>query len=186
MKSEKEKMLSGDLYNSSDIELEKELNFARDLIYKFNTTSPKQKDLRKEILQSLLRDNVFDISIEPPFYCDYGYNIKIGRNFNANFDCVFLDSNEIVFGDNILIGPSVHIYTSGHPLSGEERKIYLEFAKPVHIGSDVWIGGKSVIMPGVSIGSNVVIGAGSVVTENIPSNTIAVGNPCKVIKKNKK
>jgi len=185
MKSEKEKMLAGELYNSSDAELENELRIARKLIHQFNATNPDQENERKKILQDLLHTSVSDTYIEPPFYCDYGYNVKIGKNFNANFDCVFLDSNEIVFGDNILIGPGVHIYTSGHPLSGEERNSYLEFAKPVHIGSDVWIGGRSIILPGVSIGNNVVIGAGSVVTTDIPDNSIAVGNPCKVIRENK-
>ncbi|HAB53995.1 acetyltransferase [Candidatus Uhrbacteria bacterium RIFOXYC2_FULL_47_19] len=185
MKTEKEKMLASEPYNSSDPELETELLFARDLIYKFNTTEPRQVDLRKSILKTLLRTDVSDTYIEPPFYCDYGYNVKIGKNFNTNFDCVFLDSNEIAFGDNTLIGPGVHIYTSGHPLSGEERNKYLEFAKPVRIGSDVWIGGRSIILPGVNIGNNVVIGAGSVVASDIPDNSIAVGNPCKVIKENK-
>lgn len=185
MKSEKEKMLMGEPYNSSDQELLSDLGRARRIIHEFNKSDPGQAKFRRELLESLLQTNCEDTYIEPPFYCDYGYNIKIGKNFNANFDCVFLDSNQIVFGDNILIGPGVHIYTSGHPLSGEERKTYLEFAKPVMIGNDVWIGGRTIILPNVKVGDNVVIGAGSVVISDIPNDSIAVGNPCRIIKKNK-
>ncbi len=120
--------------------------------------------------------------METPFYCDYGYNIEVGDNFYANFGCVILDVNRVTIGDNVLLAPNVQIYTAGHPVDPEKRLTGKEYGKPVFIGNNVWIGGGVIICPGVKIGDNVTIGAGSVITRDIPNNTIAVGNPCKVIK----
>ena len=120
--------------------------------------------------------------IEPPFHCDYGYNIHVGEKFYANFDCIILDVGEVRIGKNCLLAPRVCIFTVGHPIDPELRSTGVEAAKPVIIGDNVWIGGNTVINPGVTIGDNVVIGSGSVVTKDIPSNVVAVGNPCKPIK----
>ena len=118
----------------------------------------------------------------PNFYCDYGFNIEIGENFYSNHNLVILDANKVIFGDNVQIGPNCGFYISGHPLDKETRK-ELEFAKPIKVGNNVWFGGNVCVMPGITIGDNTVIGAGSVVTKDIPANVVAVGNPCKVIKK---
>lgn len=183
MSSEKEKMLAGKLYNALDEELVKERNFAKNLLFEFNHTAPNQYEKRQAILRQLIvAKGAFHI--ESPFYCDYGYNIEIGNNFYANFNCVILDVNKVIFGDNVLLAPNVQIYTAAHPTDPVERLSGREFSKPVFIGNNVWIGGGAIICPGVRIGDNVTIGAGSVVTKDIPDNTVAVGNPCKVIKKN--
>ena len=132
-----------------------------------------QKDL------SQIKDSVW---IEPPFFCDYGYNIKLKGKFYANHNCIILDVCHVEFGDNILMGPNVQIYTATHPMSPQARLSVQELGKPISIGNNVWIGGSAVICPGVTIGDNCVIGAGSVVTRDIPANTFAAGNPCRVIK----
>lgn len=121
--------------------------------------------------------------IEPPFRCDYGYNIDVGENFYANYNCTILDCAQVLIGDNVLFGPNVSLFTAGHPIHLETRHEGLEFALPIVIGNDVWIGGGTIVNPGVTIGHNVVIGSGSVVTKHIPSDSIAVGNPCKVMRK---
>ncbi len=181
MKSEKEKMLSGELYRACDEELVQDRIKARFLIAQYNATTPIETDKRKDILNQLLHAKN-NVSIEPPFYCDYGYNIEIGENFFANFLCVILDVNKVRIGDNVMFGPNVQIYTATHPLDAKERIKGPELAKPITIGDNVWIGGGVIICPGVIIGNNTTIGAGSVVTKSIPDNVFAAGNPCKVVK----
>jgi maltose O-acetyltransferase len=181
MRSEKEKMLAGELYDASDEVLSKEREYARSVSFEFNNSRPDEITKRKEILKRLIKSEG-DFLIEPPFHFDYGYNIEIGDNFFANFGCVILDVNKVKIGDNVLLGPNVQIYTATHPLDHKERMAGKEAAKPIIIGNNVWIGGGTIICPGVRIGNNTTIGAGSVVTKDIPDNVLAVGNPCKVIK----
>lgn len=181
--SEKEKMLAGELYNADyDEELINLRLEAKELCFKYNFLSPKDSEKKKEILEELFKSSLDRCCIEPNFYCDYGFNISVGKNFYSNHNLVILDANKVVFGDNVFIGPNCGFYTAGHPLDAETRNKGLEYAKPIEIGNNVWIGGNVVVLPGIKIGDNTVIGAGSVVTKNIPSNVIAVGNPCKVIK----
>jgi len=182
MQSEKEKMLAGQLYFAGDSELVKERNSARHLLSAYNATKPEEIEHRNQILNRLLKFTG-EIKIEPPFYCDYGYNIRLGNNFYANFSCIMLDVNNITIGNNVLLGPYVQIYTATHPLQAEERIKGPEFAKPIVIGDNVWIGGGAILLPGISIGHNTTIGAGSVVTKDVPDDVFAAGNPCKVIKK---
>ncbi len=182
MKTEKEKMLSGELYDAGDEVLVKERAYAKDLIFDYNHTRPGEREKRNEILKKLLKAKG-TFNIEPPFYCDYGYNIEIGDNFYANHGCIILDVNKVTFGENVLLAPYVQIYTAAHPIDPSERLTFKELSKPIQIGSNVWIGGGAIICPGVTIGDNVTIGAGSVVTKDIPDNVIAAGNPCKVIRK---
>lgn len=182
MKSEKEKMLNGELYNPTDPELLKDKLTARRLTRLYNQTLETEEDKRTELLKELFGSTGKSLSIEPTLRCDYGYNIHVGENFYANFDCVFLDVCEIRIGDNCFIAPGVHIYTATHPLNAEERVSGVEYGKPVKIGDNVWIGGNSVINPGVTIGNNVVIASGSVVTKDVPANVVVGGNPAKIIK----
>lgn len=182
MKSEKEKMLAGNLYAADNKELIKEREYAKNLTFEFNHTKPIEKEKRQEILKQLITAKG-SFHIEAPFNCDYGYNIEVGENFYANYGCTILDVNKVKIGDNVLLAPNVQIYTANHPIDPIERLTGKEYAKPIVIGNNVWIGGGSIICPGVKIGDNAIIGAGSVVTKNIPDNVIAVGNPCRVIKK---
>lgn len=179
MKSEKEKMLAGQLYNALDEELVREREYAKDLIFQFNNTHPSEKKLKQDILKQLIVAKG-SFHIEAPFYCDYGYNIEVGDNFYANFGCIILDVNKVSIGNNVLFGPYVQVYTATHPVDPAERLTGKEFAKPIIIGDNVWIGGGTIICPGVKIGNNTTIGAGSVVTKDIPDNAVAFGNPCKV------
>lgn len=181
MKSEKEKMLSGELYYAGDPELVNERDKARSLAFEFNHTCPMEKEKRQELLKCLIisRGN---FHIEAPFNCDYGYNIEVGENFYANYGCIILDVNKVKIGNNVLMAPNVQIYTATHPIDPVERLSGKEYALPITIGNNVWVGGGSIICPGVSIGDNVTIGAGSVVTKSIPDNAIAAGNPCRIIK----
>ncbi|MGE0076427.1 MAG: sugar O-acetyltransferase [Bacteroidales bacterium] len=183
MKSEKEKMISGKPYKAFGEELLAERQHAKELIFEFNSLHPKQIEQKNEILKSLLGKTKDKFFIESPFRCDYGYNIEIGANFYSNYNLIILDCAKVTVGDNVLIGPNVGIYTAGHPLHYEIRNQEYEYAFPITIGDNVWIGGNVVINPGVSIGKNSVIGSGSIVTKDIPSNVIAVGNPCKVLRK---
>jgi maltose O-acetyltransferase len=183
--TEKEKMLKGLPYDASDSAIRESFHKAKDLLKSYNGTGTRETEKRKEILGQLFGKAGNGVYVEPPFYCDYGENIYLGENVYMNVNCVILDCAKITIGSNVLFGPNVQIYAAGHPLQGKERVVdgkIVDFAFPVTIGSDVWIGGGAVILPGVTIGDNVVIGAGSVVTKNIPSNCVAVGNPARVVK----
>jgi len=173
-------MLVGGMYNPNDPELVNDRLTARRLLYDYNHSHPDEAEKRKQLLATLFHSEV-TAYIEPNFQCDYGYNISFGENFYANFNCVLLDVCRIIFGKNAFLAPNVQIYTATHPTNAQERIAGREFGKPISIGDNVWLGGSSVILPGVTIGHNVVIGAGSVVTKNIPDNAVAVGNPCRVI-----
>jgi maltose O-acetyltransferase len=181
MKSEKEKMLAGELYDPLDSVLSEERLQCRLLLKAINDTREDQTEERKELLNRLFGANT-SVWIQPPFFCDYGTNIRVGTKVFFNFNCVVLDVMPVKIGDNVLFGSSVQIYTATHPLDAATRAKWLEFAKPINIGSDVWVGGAAIICPGVTIGSRSVIGAGSVVTRDVPDDVFAAGNPCRVIK----
>jgi maltose O-acetyltransferase len=181
MKSEKTKMLAGVLYDPLDAELCRERQRCRDLCKRLNDSREDEKEERRRIVADLFGYPT-DAWIQPPFYCDYGFNIALGTKVFFNFNCVVLDVMRVEIGSNVLFGPSVQIYTATHPISAAERRTWLEFAKPVSIGSDVWVGGGAIICPGVTIGDRSVIGAGSVVTRAIPPDAFAAGNPCRVIR----
>ena len=182
MKTEKEKMLAGELYLASNLELIKERENARRLTRLFNETLENEHSERTRLLKELFGSTGKDLYIEPSLRCDYGSNIHVGENFYANFDCVFLDVCEIRIGDNCMIAPGVHIYTATHPLDPMERISGVEYGKPVTIGNNVWIGGRAVINPGITIGNNVVIASGAIVTKDVPDNAVVGGNPAKIIK----
>lgn len=182
MKTEKEKMLAGELYDASDSLLTTERRNARLLCKKYNDSTVEQMLLRKEILSELIGGFCKGLEIEPPFYCDYGSNISVGEKVYFNFNCVVLDVNKVTIGSNVLFGPSVQIYTATHPMDYKVRAEWLESGKPITFGSDIWVGGGAIICPGVKIGDRSVIGAGSVVTKDIPPDSFAAGNPCKVIR----
>lgn len=187
--TEKEKMLHGEFYDSRDPELLKMYHHARKLLKEYNHLDSELSRERERILTELFERKGRGVWIETPFFCDYGVNISIGQNTFINTNCMLLDNNKISIGKNGLLAPYVQIYTALHPLRASERIIekgqetrYLTSTKPVNIGDNVWIGGNSIILPGVTIGNNVTIGAGSVVTKSIPNNVLAFGNPCEVIK----
>ena len=180
--TEKEKMLAGELYRSTDLELQAALAQAQQHLRRLNAIPNEEVAQRFGVLQVLLGQIGSGTQIKSPFCCDYGLHIRLGRNGFVNYGCVFLDCNLIIVGDDAQIGPGVHIYTAYHPVDAETRRSGLEAAKPVSIGHNVWLGGHCIICPGVTIGDNSVIGAGSVVVEDIPSNRVAVGNPCRIIK----
>ncbi|KIL52157.1 maltose acetyltransferase domain-containing protein [Jeotgalibacillus soli] len=182
MKSEKEKMLAGELYFAGDEILVNERLHARKLTREFNETLETDTKKREQLLKTLLGSTGDHFYIEPTFRCDYGYNIHVEDYFYANFDCVILDVCEVRIGKHCSLAPGVHIYTATHPLDPAERNSGYEFAKPVTIGDNVWIGGRAVINPGVTIGDNVVVASGAVVTKDIPSNVVVGGNPAHVIK----
>lgn len=183
MQSEKEKAQAGKLYDANyDVELLAERVACKQKCYEFNNLSPQQIKQRENIIKDLLNKTKHTFTIEPPFYCDYGYNIEIGENFFMNMNCVILDEAKVRFGDNVFIAPNCGFYTAGHPLDAEQRNKGLEYAYPITIGNNVWIGGHVCVLPGVTIGDNAVIGAGSIVTKDIPANSLAVGNPCKIIR----
>ena len=148
----------------------------------FNNCNVRNLEEKKSILEKLFQKRMDTVLIEPNFYCDYGFNIHLGKNFYSNHNLVILDANKVEFGNNVFIGPNCGFYTSGHPLDYKTRNKGLEYAKPIKVGNNVWFGGNVCVLPGVTIGDNVVIGAGSVVNKDIPSNVVAVGNPCKVVK----
>lgn len=192
--TEREKMLSGQLYDCGDEELITQWHKAKNLIREYNNCLSEDKDKKDSILNDLLGGRGKNLWITQPFYVDYGNNIYFGDNCEVNMNCTFLDDNKIIIGDNALIAPNVQIYTAFHPTNAKDRfgetkaDGSFEFCKtitaPVVIGNNVWIGGGTIIMPGITIGDNVVIGAGSVVTKDIPSNKIAYGNPCRVVRDN--
>ena len=182
--TEKEKMLAGMVYDATAPELIAELQATRDIIYEFNSLRPSETQRMKEILKGLFGQVADDsFIINQPFRCDYGNQISIGKRFFANFNFTVLDEARVTIGDDCFIGPNVSIYTACHSTDPIERNSRREWAEPVTIGHNVWIGGSVTILPGVTIGNNVTIGAGSIVTRDIPSNSVAVGNPCKVVKK---
>jgi maltose O-acetyltransferase len=181
-KSEREKMLAGDGYLAIDAELG-ELNAkAQELLYRFNNSHPSQIQEREEIIRQLFGSVGSNCLIKQPFFCDYGSNIFVGDNFFANYECVILDCNEVRIGNNVMFAPKVQIYTAYHPLEPEIRRTLLEYASPIIICDDVWIGGGAIVCPNVEIGAGTTIGAGSVVTKNIPPRVFAGGNPCRVIR----
>lgn len=180
--TQKELMLSEKLYCSFDDELRQDAAQSRKLVRIFNDTTHEQFEYRTQLLKKLFGSTGEHISIEPPFHCDYGSNTYIGDNFYANFDCIILDVAEVHIGKNVLFAPRVCVFTAGHPIDADIRNIGVEYGHSVRIGDNVWIGGNSVINPGVKIGNNVVIGSGSVVTKDIPDNVVAAGNPCRVIR----
>ena len=181
VKTEKQKMLAGELYNALDPELSEARRRCRDLCQRLNASSEGQEEERRRILVELFGGPT-DVSIQPPFFCDYGTNIRLGSKVYFNFNCLILDVMPVEIGSNVLFGPSVHIYAATHPLDADERRTGLESGRPVTIGSDVWVGGGAIICPGVTIGDRSVIGAGSVVTRSVPADVIAAGNPCRVIR----
>lgn len=178
--SEKENMLSGLFYDSQDAELLGLRQAARRLLWQYNATDPAAEAKRAELTQKLFGRAGQKLSIEPPFFCDYGFQIFFGDDVFVNFNCIILDCARVDIGDGCRLGPNVQIYTATHPLEPRARKEGKEFAAPVKIGKNVWIGGGAIILPGVSIGDNATIGAGAVVTKDIPALSVAVGNPARV------
>jgi maltose O-acetyltransferase len=183
MRTEKEKILAGEMYNPADAQLVKDREYARRQVRIYNETSETEGEKRTQLLRELFGSTGENVYIELNIRVDYGYNIFVGENFSANFDCVILDVCEVRFGDNCMLAPGVHVYTATHPLDPTERNSGKEYAKPIIFGDNVWIGGSAVINPGVSIGDNVVIASGSVVTKDVPNNVVVGGNPAKIIKK---
>ena len=182
MKTEKAKMLAGELYDASDPQLAADRQRARELCKALNDSPEDDPELRTRIIGELFASAGEGIWIEPPFHCDYGSHITIGEKVFFNFNCVILDSGYVTIGSNVLFAPGVQIYAATHPVSAAERSTGLEYGKPVEIGSDVWVGGGAIICPGVRIGDRSVIGAGSVVTRDVPADVVAAGNPCRVIR----
>ncbi len=181
--NEKEKMIQGLLYDANyDKALFEERKKCKTLCSKFNSTPYEDIEQRKTILRQIIGKIKNGFLIEPYFWCDYGYNIEIGNNFYSNHNLVILDAAKVKFGDNVFIAPNCGFYTAGHPLEINERNKGLEYAKPITVGNNVWIGGNVVVLPGVTIGDNSTIGAGSIVVKDIPPNSVAVGNPCRVIR----
>ncbi|MFV3013111.1 sugar O-acetyltransferase [Clostridium botulinum] len=182
--TEKEKAMAGYLYDANyDKSLVQERMNCKDLCHQFNLCMPSDIEKQQELLQKIIGKVHGSFTITAPFWCDYGYNIEIGDNFYTNHNCVILDGAKVTFGNNIFIAPNCCFSTAGHPLDAEQRNQGLEIALPITVGDNVWIGADVTILPGVSIGNNTIIGAGSIVNKDIPAGVIAVGNPCKPIRK---
>ncbi|NDV60408.1 sugar O-acetyltransferase [Bacteroides sp. 519] len=190
-KTEKEKMLAGELYDAGDKELITRWHLAKKLMKEYYAADTSNRALLDSILDELLGSRGENVWITAPFYVDYGENIHLGNNVEINMNCVFLDCNKITIGDNSGIGPNTQIYAVTHPVMPSERltmsedgsfSFWKSYTAPVTIGSNVWIGGNSTILPGMSIGDNTTIGAGSLVTKSIPANCLAYGNPCKIVR----
>ncbi len=181
MRSERDRMLAGEMYDPGDPGLVADRERARDLCWALNATREAQQEERRRILRELFAAGGDSVLMQPPFFCDYGSNIELGERVFFNFNCVVLDVCPVRIGSFTLFGPAVQIYTAMHPLDAEQRRRE-EFGKPVEIGSDVWVGGGAIILPGVQIGSRAVVGAGSVVTRDVPGGVLAAGNPCRVIR----
>ena len=182
-KTEKEKILAGEIYDANyDPQLIAERQECKELCRDYNDLRQRETTAREELLARILGHVAGPLLIEQPFYCDYGYNISVGRNFYAYYNLVILDEAPVTFGDNVFIAPNCGFYTAGHPLEASQRNKGLEYARPIRVGDNVWIGANVCVLPGVAIGDNSVIGAGSVVVRDIPANSVAVGNPCRVIK----
>ena len=181
--TEKEKCAAGILYDANyDESLQIERDKCKDICFEYNNIKPSELSNKTELLKNLFKKTEGDFYIQAPFWCDYGYNIELGKNFYANHNLVILDGAKVKFGDNVFIAPDCGFHTAGHPVDAKRRNQGLEYAYPITVRNDVWIGAGVHVLPGVTIGSNVVIGAGSVVTKDIPDNVIAVGNPCKVLR----
>ncbi len=182
--TEKEKCAAGLIYNANyDEQLIQERIACKDLCQEYNLLKSSDLEGRSHKIREIVGVAKENFLIEQPFMCDYGYNIEIGENFYSNHNMIILDAAKVTFGDNVFIAPNCGFYTAGHPVDVKQRNEGLEYAYPITVGNNVWIGGNVVVLPGVSIGDNSIIGAGSVVNKSIPANVIAVGNPCKVIKK---
>lgn len=180
--TEKEKCAEGLMYNANyDEELIRERIRCKDLCQDYNQIRSSDMEARTAKMKEII-DAKGDFLIEQPFMCDYGYNIEIGKNFYSNHNLVILDAAKVTFGEHVFIAPNCSFYTAGHPVKVTERNEGLEYAHPITVGNNVWIGGNVIVLPGVTIGDNSIIGAGSVVNKSIPDNVIAVGNPCKVVK----
>lgn len=188
--TEKQKMIAGMLYNANDPELMQERRNCRRLVRHYNQTTEEEPQERRDLLRKLFGSSGEQLMVEPTFRCDYGYNIHVGENFFANFECVILDVCEVRIGDHCLLGPHVCLYTPMHPFDSEERRpqmvdgerVMMEYGKPITIGNDVWIGGSAVVCPGVTIGDNVIVAAGSVVVKDVPDNVVVGGNPARVLR----
>ncbi|MDO4191167.1 MAG: sugar O-acetyltransferase [Bacteroidales bacterium] len=181
--TEREKMVSGQRYHATDETLRIELNACKDLCWEYNQLRPTRLKERNTLLQQILGKADNDTFINQPFYCDFGKNIRVGKRFFANFNLTILDEAIVTFGDDCFVGPNVGIYTACHATDPVERNTRQDWALPVNIGNNVWIGGGVTILPGVTIGDNVTIGAGSVVTHNVEPNTIVAGNPARTIRR---
>lgn len=181
--TEKEKQAAGVLYDANyNEELLAQLMACKDICFQYNLTPPSQLEGKKGLLRELFGETKGEFTIMPPFWCDYGSHIQLGKNFYANHGLVLLDSAAVVFGDNVFVGPNCGFHTAGHPIDSGRRNQRLEYAWPITVGDNVWFGAGVQVMPGVRIGSNVVIGAGSVVTRDVPDNVVAAGNPCRVLR----
>lgn len=180
--TEWQKMLAGELYNPTDPELVERRFVAREKMFAFNATGPRELERRAAMLKSLFGGTGEKIYIEPTFSCDYGSNIHVGEHFYANYNCVILDVAEVRIGRNAMLAPCVGIYTAAHPLDPRERTSGIEFAKPITIGDNCWIGGHAVINPGVVLGNNVVVASGAVVTRSFGDNVVIAGCPARVIR----
>lgn len=182
--TEWEKAQQGYLYDANyDENIVKDRLNSADLCYQFNLCKPSDTATQTEIIKQLFGKTKGSFVITAPFYCDYGKNISIGENFYTNHNCTILDGAKVTFGDNVFIAPNCVFSTAGHPIDAEQRNAGLEIALPITVGDNVWIGTNVSVLPGVKIGSNVVIGAGSVVNKDIPDGVVAVGNPCRVLRK---
>ncbi len=180
--NQKERMLAGLPYKAWLDGLGEERMENKLKVHQYNLLRPDENEKRNQLIQDILGKTGENVHIEPPFHCDYGTNISVGKNFYANYNCTILDVGKVVIGDNVMFAPNVSVYTAGHPIHPDTRNSGYEYGIAITIGDNVWIGGNVIVNPGVTIGNNVVIGAGSVVTKDIPDNVIAVGSPCKVVR----
>lgn len=180
--TEEEKALSGMLYYAKEESLQKERERSQELSFEYNSLRPSQTKEREEMIRREMKKTGEHFRIEEPFHCDFWGRVTLGENFFANYNFTILAGNEVTFGDNVMIGPNCGIYAAGHACDKERRAAGLEYALPVRIGDDVWIGGHVSIVSGVTIGEGSIIGAGSVVIRDIPANVVACGNPCRVIR----
>jgi maltose O-acetyltransferase len=181
METDKNKIIDGEPYLIGDENLKKDRRRAKNLLHRLNITEYRMTKNARVLLEELIPNAGKNLFIEPPFFCDYGYNIFCGDNVFFNVNCVILDENKVTIGSNVFIGPNGQLYTASHPLEALTRRTH-KISKPITIGNDCWIGGNAIILPGITIGKGCVIGAGSIVTKDIPDNSLAVGNPAKVIR----
>ena len=182
MMNQKDRMLAGLPYKAWMDGLSEERMANKIKIYEYNSLCPSEEERMDQLIRRILGKAGGNIHIEAPFRCDYGWNIEVGNNFYANYNCIILDVGKVVIGDNVMFAPNVSILTAGHPIHPTPRNSGYEYGIPITIGDNVWIGGNVVVNPGVTIGNNTVIGSGSIVTKNIPDNVVAVGNPCQVVR----